>query len=144
MPEVKLWQVQSAMEKPARTRGVDHKSSLHPASLPVSFAFEQEPVTRGSKRIEPVSVDVFDSELLGPPNEEMIKVRPIPVRVRDLIMWTGGDEQLSFTRRVERLVENVMIKRKAAFQAAADFRVLALPASPFAQRQRRGQIVAAR
>ena len=91
-------------------------------------------------------VEVFHAERLRFANEEVIEIRAIPMRVRDLITWAGGDKQLVAPLRIveERFFKLMLIKRKTALQSAGDLRIGLLPASPLGQWQQTRQIVSQR
>src|SRR5262249_13948630 len=92
-----LGQLQSSMEKSARTAGINYelRPKLNAAALP--FASDEPRVLGTIQRIEAAFVEVFHVESLGFLHKKQIKVRPVPMRVRNLIVRTGGDEQLLVT-----------------------------------------------
>src|SRR5690348_4305396 len=89
------------------------------------------------RAFEPRAVEVFHSHCLRLVDEEMIKLRAIPVRIRDFVTRTGGNQQFVPTFGVpgKRLADAMMEERKAALQAAGDLRIRCPPCSPFRQRQ---------
>ena len=78
--------------------------------------------------------------------QRLVEIRPIPVRVCDLVVGTCRDEQLALVPLVvfERLVETMEEEREAAFQPGPDARVGPLPRSPFRERPDSRQIVPVR
>src|SRR5258708_9938320 len=113
----------------------------------MTTAFTMQCDARGRKsgfiKLDPVNV--FNALGLGLANQEMVEVRPIPMRVGDSIVGTGGDEELAgvFGAIEPRGICGVVQKGKPALQSAGDVRIGLLPCSPFGQWQQSRQPVTA-
>src|SRR2546427_5963268 len=111
-------------------------------AFPFALCFELHAVAVEGNGLELRLVEIFHSEALRFSNEKVIEIRAIPMRVRDLIARTGGDEQLVAPFRIveEWLLKLMMVKGEAALQSAGDLRIGLLPAPPLGQRQQTRQV----
>ena len=139
-----LSQMQSAMKKPARARGVDDKSRVKLHATAVAFAAQSNPVFFLFEFPKRDMVEVVDPELPGFPHKKMIEFGAIPVHVGDFVVRAGGDQQLVPVFGIEgrRAAQQMMMKRKSSLEPAGNLGMRALPASPLGQRLEHWQIVA--
>src|SRR6185503_18148556 len=133
----RLRQSQRSMQKTARPAGIDDESGANRNSFSSSLSFELRALAVERNGFEFRLVEIFHAERLRFANQEMVEVRAVPMRVRDFIARTGGDEQLVAPLRIaaERLSKLMMIKCKTALQSAGDLRIGLLPATPLGQRE---------
>ena len=135
-------------ERGLAARGVDEKaradreaaSGLRPVEPPEALAPADD---RGASAI---AVEIPDARRLRFLEEEMIELRPVPVRVRDLVAGARADEMpvaavAEVRERASRLVRE---EREAPLQARADPGVRRLPQAPLRERQEARQAVADR
>jgi hypothetical protein len=123
-------------------------------------AAEIDSAVRFSEAGQACFVEVVDAEILGFAHEKVIEVGAIPMGVRYLIVRAGGDEKLarpvihgrsrsfdsgrfaSFAQDdIRCLSQVVVVKGEATLEAADDFGMFALPASPLGERTHGRQIV---
>ena len=113
----------------------------------VALAFERS-CTSPSWRsaVEPRLVEVDGARGLGLLRERVIEVRPVPVRVGDLVVRARRDQQLPLAFGVvgERLARAMEEEGEAALQAARDVRSRPLPRAPLRERPDPRQVVAVR
>ena len=99
---------------------------------------------RLADRVEPRLVQVSRPRCLRLLDEREIEIGPIPMRVGDVVVGTGGDQQLPGVIRVvrESLVESMEEEREPALEAAGDVRMRPLPRAPLRERADLRQVVA--
>jgi len=131
------------MKPAALPAGIDHEFGMKQRRLAVTPPSQRHAVWSLVKTRQFGLVEVFDTEPLGLVDQVVVKVRSKPMRVGDLITWAGGDKQLVSTPLIvaERLAKGMVKKGKPALEAAADFRMFALPLAPAAKRQKLWQVV---
>src|SRR2546429_2253901 len=120
------------MQKPARPTRVHNESGAEPNFFPFAPAINLRAFTADYNALHLRLIEIFNAETLRFANEEMVEVRAIPVRVGNLVAWTGGDQELVTVigMVVKRPVKLVMIKREPALQTAGDLRIRFLPTAP--------------
>ena len=141
--QFQLAQAKRAMQEAARTRSVYKEFGDNAQRLAVARALE--PHFRAGF-VDPSQfgfIEVVDAELVRLLHEKVIEVGSVPVRVSDFVVRAGGNEKLFIPagRSVPRVLEVVVIERKAALQAAGEFGMRLLPCAPFGERAHRRQIV---
>src|SRR4030095_4844486 len=126
-------QPQRPAQKTARPGGVDYKTGAQRQRCAAARARQHWIRLYEIRRVERSLLKQFHSELCGLPGQELVEVRPKPVRVGNAVVRAGASEQFlsPIERRFPGLAERVMVKREAALQAAGDFRVGLLPRTPF-------------
>jgi hypothetical protein len=89
-------------------------------------------------------IEIDCTRILRVIDERQIEVRPVPVGIGDVIVRTGGDQELPGMTVIvcERLAEAMKEKRESALEATADMGVLALPRTPLGKRSNVRQVVA--
>ena len=123
------------MQESARPAGVDDEARVDArARWPSRAALEHDAASlpRGRVRAR-VVVEIDRAVRLGLADERVIEVRPVPMRVADLVVRARGDQQLPRVLAIvgEALAGLVEEEREAAFQAAGDVGTCALPRAPF-------------
>src|ERR1700723_26731 len=98
--------------------------------------FEEDVVSAVGEAGEMNVVVIVNARALGGLHEEMVETGAVPVRVGDGVVGTGSHEKLAVVlgvgwNRRAGIAEVVVVESKAALQTAGDFRVSALPGSPF-------------
>ena len=83
------------MEKPARPAGVDDEARRDPESAAVAGALEHDAGVFLADAVHLRLVQVHRAVRLGVADERVIEVRPVPMRVADLVVRARGDEQLA-------------------------------------------------
>jgi hypothetical protein len=101
--------------------------------MPVSRSSEDRARTALVAHVERGFVEIVDAPGLCLANQRVIEIRPVPVRIADVVERTRRDQQLAIVLLVvdERLTGLMEEEREAAFQAAGDIWMSALPRSPF-------------
>src|SRR5438876_10761925 len=109
----------------------------------MSFTLQSHSNGFVTQRFQIHSVEVLHAQRLGFLDQKLIKIRPVPMRICDLIMRAGGYEQfvVMIGPGNEGFAQSVMIKCKTSFETASDLRITALPRAPFRERQQPMQIV---
>ena len=88
------------MQKTARPAGIHEESSDNRNTFSPTVTIELHAVAVEGDGFEIRLVEVFHAERLRFANEEVIEIRAIPMRVRDLIARAGGDQQLVAPLRI--------------------------------------------
>jgi hypothetical protein len=134
------------MQATAWPGGVEDKTASEIKCLSLALHRKLAAVIREAGVCDAGLIEVFHAQLPRLADQNMIEVRPIPVRVGHAIVWAGGDEQLVAAGRLigPGVPMDMMIEREAALETAADFRVSFLPGSPFRERRDLRQVVAPR
>ena len=136
-------QTKRAVQPTAWSGGIKHEAGMEPHRLAVAPS-RQCHTGRPLVEIRQLSlVEVLDAEPLRLVDQVVVEVGAKPVRVGDFIARAGGNEELTTALLIvaERLTKRVVKKGKPALEAAADFRVFALPLTPTAKRQKLRKIV---
>ena len=107
-------------------------------------AFEVPLVANRKSAFQPAFLDEFNANAGRFAREEMIEIRPVPMRVRDCVVRTRRDKKLPLMVVVvmESTVEVMVEKGEATLQTARDDWVLTLPGSIFCERKELRQIIA--
>jgi hypothetical protein len=88
-------------------------------------------------------VGVLDAHRRGFTDEEVIEIRPVPMRVRDGVVRAGGDQEFTVAVGASGgLPGGVVEEAEAAFQPAGDPGMRREPGAPSGEGADRGQIVA--
>ena len=94
--------------------------------------------------IQPRLVQVDRALRFGLADERVIEVRPVPMRVADLVVRARGDQQLARMVAIvrESFAGTMEQEGEPAFETAGDLRALPLPGAPLRERPDARQIVA--
>ena len=87
------------MQEPARSAGVDHEPRRDPDGPAVPLAFEDRAVSLVAKAFEPCHVQVDRAFGLRLLRERLIEVRPVPMRVGDVVVRARRHQQLPLAIR---------------------------------------------
>ena len=95
------------------------------------------PVAVVPDALEPCLVQIDRAFRLGLAHERVVEVRPVPMRIGDLVVRARGDQQLPRVlarRRRTRSPGSMEEEREPAFEAARDVRTRPLPGAPLRER----------
>jgi len=145
-PRGSVLQVEKPLQESSRSRCVDHEPCGELQRVTGSVSVEANVVTLHGHVFERHLVEIDGAVLLGLFDEEVIDIRPIPVRIGDLVVRTRGHQQLTVVSGavLKRPIELVMEEAEAALQAAADVWIRALPRAPLREWPQARQIVCVR
>src|ERR1035438_2329639 len=132
------------MEESARARRVHNKLRRKTYRLTLPLPFELHATVTLSYSGKLSFVPILHACLLRFTDQQVVEVRPIPVRVRYLIMRARGHQKLIAAILTARpvLLQVMVVEGKAALQSTSNFGVSVLPGAPLRERPQCRQIIA--
>jgi hypothetical protein len=117
-------EAQRPREKPARTARVDNERCADVHVLALACAVNDGAIVAKRDAGEFGPVEIHDPGVRGLAHEVVVEVRPVPMRIADVVVRAGGDEQLARMFAVVRkgLSGDVEVKRSALGPPAASGR----------------------
>ena len=137
---------ETLLEKTTPASGIDEEpggqANRFACALSAKEKASRGPLWSGELRL----VEVLDVLSLGFANQEMIEIGAVPVRICDVIVWAGRDQQLigRFGRVSPGQAKGMMVKGETSFQAAGNLGVGLLPGAPLSERKQTGESIAMR
>ena len=90
----RLFQLQSAMQKTTRASGIDQKPGAKIKWFLARVANDRRALVSQVQRFDPSAVPVIHSKALRLPNQEVIHVGSIPMRIGNIIVRARRHQQL--------------------------------------------------
>ena len=142
--EAQLFEPERVMEESARAGRVDHESRRDADRSALALAFEHRRTTFVAQPLEPRHVEVLGARRPRLHHERLVELRPVPVRIRDLVVRARRDHQLPLARVIVRDRRTRLMKeeREPALESACDLGPGTLPCPPLRERANAREIVA--
>ena len=136
-------QVERAMQKASRSRGINHELRVNLQRTPAMPPLDDRAFHIHVHAPQLRFVEIRRADPLRLLHEKQVEVRPIPVRIREGVARTCGHEQLigAVGARCEGLARAMLVETEAAFQPAGDVGVRGAPGAPFCEGLEEAQVV---
>ena len=134
--ERRVIEAERPVQESARPAGVNHEPRRDADGSAIPRPLENRPGALVTDALEARLVEIDGSFGFGFARERLIEVRPVPMRVGDLVPRAGCHEELASVLAVvgKRLTRTMEEEGEPALQASRDIRPRALPGSPFRER----------